>query len=280
MESFTKTPNFVFDLMPQLSPAEFKVLMVIVRKTYGYREEWAQISFSLFAEMTGLTRQGVFNCVESLMTAGHIERRQVGAQSFEYQVKPFNSVEQTDEQNHSTELNEPFNSVEWFDDQKTPTVQLSRTKPFNSVDPLKKERNKANTSSDDNAAQSVAAPSEQQQMFAEVCSIVGWDAKTLDERSRGQIAQTLGFLKKAEPPYTLAELRDFGPKVWAHDWRWEKQKQRPSLAQLRQEIGKLRAKDFCPNGTGPPNGTSTWEQAFANQEEPDYIKQMKAGGKQ
>jgi hypothetical protein len=117
----------------------------------------------------------------------------------------------------------------------------------------------------------VAAPTEQQQMFAKMCSIVGWDHTALDERSRGEVATALKALKKADPPYTLADLNDFGPKVWAQDWRWIKNKQRPTLTQLRQEIGKLRAQDFGANGAVSP---STWAQAFAHQEVPDYIRKM------
>ena len=121
---------------------------------------------------------------------------------------------------------------------------------------------------------------EHQQMFAKLCEIVGWDCKTLDERSRGQIAQTLGTLEKAEPPYTLTDLNDFGAKVWAHDWRWQKNKQRPTLTQLRQEIGKLRAKEFQTNGTGPPaTGAEKWRQFFEQQDadEPEYLKKMQNG---
>lgn len=95
-------------------------------------------------------------------------------------------------------------------------------------------------------------PTEHQKMFAKICEIVGWDYQTLDKRSKGEVAQTLGFLKDAKPPYTLADLNDFGRKVWALDWRWSKNKQRPTLTQLRQEIGKLRAQDFDAPGT---NGT-------------------------
>lgn len=97
--------------------------------------------------------------------------------------------------------------------------------------------------------------SDHQRMFAKVCDIVGWDVKTLDEKSKGQVAQTVGFLGKASPPYTLEDLNQFGAQVWANDWRWQKNRQRPTLTQLRQEIGKLRAKDF-PAGKVYTNGKS------------------------
>lgn len=81
--------------------------------------------------------------------------------------------------------------------------------------------------------------SEQQMFFGKVCEIVGWDYGTIDKSSKGQVAQTVGVLKRNG--YTLEELNRFGREVWAKDWRWKKSKSRPTLTQLRQEIGKLRA---------------------------------------
>jgi phage replication O-like protein O len=148
-DSFTQTPNFVFDLMSELTPAEFKVVMIIVRATYGHHQEQARISMSLFVDTTGLTRQGVFNCIESLLAKNIIERTET-KNSFEYRLLPGNSVER----NRSTQLTKSFNSVEQNDEQedenrstelnenetpKTEIVQLSRTKSFNSVDPLNKK---------------------------------------------------------------------------------------------------------------------------------------------
>lgn len=118
------------------------------------------------------------------------------------------------------------------------------------------------------------SPTEHQKMFAKICDIVGWDSKTLDEKGRGQVGQTLGILEKAG--YTLADLDRFGPDVWVHDWRWVKNKDRPTLTQLRQEIGKLRAPKFNSNGASS-GGEKTWAEKFASQEQPDYILKMQRG---
>lgn len=84
--------------------------------------------------------------------------------------------------------------------------------------------------------------SEHQQMFGKICDIVGWDHKALSSDSRGKVAQTLGILEKAG--YGLRDLNRFGVDVWAKDIRWVKFKQRPTLTQLREEIGKLRQTGF------------------------------------
>lgn len=257
-DSFTQTPNYVFDLMSELTPAEFKTVMVIVRATHGHHLGQARISISLFVEMTGLTRQGVFNCIESLLSKNIIERIEV-KNSFEYRLSPFNSVEQ----NHSTQLNETVNSVEQNSeekdenrstelnenkDEKTENVQLSRTKSFNSVDPLNKKEitTEAYASAFAEAKDPAPTPpkpktrepTEHQRYFAKVCEIVGWDFQTITDGQKGQVAQTVGVLQKAA--YTYEELNRFKPEVWVNDWRWAKKKQYPTLSDLRAEIGKLR----------------------------------------
>jgi hypothetical protein len=93
-------------------------------------------------------------------------------------------------------------------------------------------------------------PTAHQQYFAKVCEIVGLDYRTLTADQTGKVAKTVGVLKDAE--YTIEELNRFGRDVWVKDWRWTKKGQRPTLTELREEIGKLRAQDFgqvfIPNG--------------------------------
>lgn len=53
--NYTQVPNEVFDvLMKELSPNEFKILMVIVRKTIGFHKQTDRIPFSQFMEATGI----------------------------------------------------------------------------------------------------------------------------------------------------------------------------------------------------------------------------------
>lgn len=60
-------PNILFDYwMEKLSPAEFKVLMCIARKTYGWRKNHDYISLSQIEKMTGLSRKGVVKNINSL----------------------------------------------------------------------------------------------------------------------------------------------------------------------------------------------------------------------
>jgi hypothetical protein len=56
----TQIPNVVLDdLMPQLSGSELKVLLAIVRKTYGWQKRSDKISFTTLRQLTGLSRDAV-----------------------------------------------------------------------------------------------------------------------------------------------------------------------------------------------------------------------------
>lgn len=87
--SWSETPNIVFELMPHLSGAQFKILMLICRKTYGYHEESARIDYNEFMDTTGLTKQSVHEAVNWLADeAGIIKRQESGksrSYSFDYE---------------------------------------------------------------------------------------------------------------------------------------------------------------------------------------------------
>jgi hypothetical protein len=98
------------------------------------------------------------------------------------------------------------------------------------------------------------APTPQTNMFGKICEVVGWDHHTLSEKDKGQIIQTVGILSKAG--YTPADLDRFWDQVWKFDWRWMDRHSRPSIAQLRQEIGKLRNTIDLPPKDKQPDYTN------------------------
>lgn len=76
----TQVPNIVFDnYLPQLSLSELKLLLVIVRQTYGWinkktgkRKMRDRISHSQFMKKTGLSRRVITKTIQSLITKGLI----------------------------------------------------------------------------------------------------------------------------------------------------------------------------------------------------------------
>ena len=83
-----------------------------------------------------------------------------------------------------------------------------------------------------------AAHTPQQEMFGAICEAIGWDHHVITDRNKAQVAQAVKALTKAN--YTVGDIRRFMVEVWFKDWRWEKKRSYPSLAQLREEIGKIR----------------------------------------
>jgi phage replication O-like protein O len=64
---FTQFPNSILDNITAYTPAEFKVLSFIVRKTCGFRKAHDRVSLSQISENTGISRKGVTDCLDSLV---------------------------------------------------------------------------------------------------------------------------------------------------------------------------------------------------------------------
>ena len=109
-------------------------------------------------------------------------------------------------------------------------IEVERTSRMNteSSSETTTETSSLSAAADDNVAR--------REMFAKVADICGLDM-TL---GGGRIGKTVKNLRKAG--YGMEELERFGKEIWLYDWRWSKHRQRPTLAILEEEIGKLRAK--------------------------------------
>lgn len=74
----TPTPNILFDQhLPNLSESELKVLLVVIRQTYGWmnkktgkRKVRDRISHSQFIQKTGLSRRIISQAIQSLVRRG------------------------------------------------------------------------------------------------------------------------------------------------------------------------------------------------------------------
>lgn len=104
-----------------------------------------------------------------------------------------------------------------------------------------------------------------QAMYQAVCKVVGWDRKTIPKLDQQEAAETATILLNAG--YVVDDMDRFLTEVWAHDWRWKKNRERPKPKQIREEIGKLRAplpEVMFTNGTGAygaPPGPGATSQA-------------------
>lgn len=73
--NFTQIPNVVFDeWLPQLGLVELRVLMVLMRKTFGWHKLRDRISLSQLMQATGSNRTRVSEAVQSLQKKGIINK--------------------------------------------------------------------------------------------------------------------------------------------------------------------------------------------------------------
>lgn len=69
----TQIPNIILDeWMYELTPAEFKVVMVIARQTYGWNKENDWLTYSQLIEKTGLSKETVATALKGLHESGKI----------------------------------------------------------------------------------------------------------------------------------------------------------------------------------------------------------------
>ncbi len=79
---YTNVPNSFFLLLPKLGYAELKVLLIIIRQTYGFVEpgtkkhkQWDWISGRFFVKKTNLSQRSVSEALSSLLQKGLIQAK-------------------------------------------------------------------------------------------------------------------------------------------------------------------------------------------------------------
>lgn len=85
----TQTPNDLFDeYLPLMGEAELRVVMAIVRLTYGYHVTRAKASLSKLQKMTGMSKQGVLNGAHDAEARGLIRHsaKKTGSEWVVHQV--------------------------------------------------------------------------------------------------------------------------------------------------------------------------------------------------
>ncbi len=77
--NYTQTPNDLFDKwLPDLNESELKVLMVVIRKTFGWHKDIDRISISQLQKITGLSETSVLNGIKSLIQKELIYKYTIG----------------------------------------------------------------------------------------------------------------------------------------------------------------------------------------------------------
>lgn len=69
---YIRITNEILDslISAKLTRSEYKIILVVLRKTYGWNKKEDKISLSQFSQMTGISRVGVINAIKSLVKQG------------------------------------------------------------------------------------------------------------------------------------------------------------------------------------------------------------------
>ena len=137
--TYTQTPNEILDeYLPLMGEAELKVVLSIVRNTFGWHRKAHKMSLSYFVIATGLSRQGVVDGLNAGMERGIICRHKSG-QSYEYSLR-VKDPDQVDQQTSqaSRPVDRPASQASRLVDQQT--SQASRPELVKQVDPTNKDK--------------------------------------------------------------------------------------------------------------------------------------------
>lgn len=120
----TQVPNELFDvLLPEITMvSELKVILTVIRQTFGYSKDEDVISITQFEEKTGLTRQGVINGIAAAEDRGLIHRREVG-NSYGYSLI-VNVIDQQDSQQHRPKSQEDRHTTTTTDSERPSIARL------------------------------------------------------------------------------------------------------------------------------------------------------------
>lgn len=72
--NYTQVPNVLFEHMAEMTAAELKCTLAIVRRIIGFHKEGPEaVSYSQIQRMTGLSRQGVTDGIKACLERGYVK---------------------------------------------------------------------------------------------------------------------------------------------------------------------------------------------------------------
>ena len=222
--NYTQTPNLLFDeLMKDMSEAELKVTLAVIRKTFGWHKEADLLSISQLVALTGMSRPSVIDGVSAGVERGFIVREPAG-KSFRYRL----SVKNFDQSKNFTSKKSLPSSVKNF--------YQSGPESVKNFYPQNKDSNKENKNS---TAQKRGNNSPSGENFYPLAAALAEVSRTSLEANRERIFSEAKRLAK-DPTVTPERIKsDYGAGgAWySLDWRG-KQGQPPSITDVRATWGR------------------------------------------
>lgn len=73
-DGWTKTPNIILNAIPEMSEAELKLTMVLVRLTFGYHREDVRLTYNDMSKATGLSKPAISDAIDRIEEKGFFLR--------------------------------------------------------------------------------------------------------------------------------------------------------------------------------------------------------------
>jgi len=74
-----QTPNILIDeIAPKLKEGELRVILYMMRKTFGWNKNWEHLTLEMIETGTGMKRKATSNGIKGLIRLGYIEKIQTG----------------------------------------------------------------------------------------------------------------------------------------------------------------------------------------------------------
>ena len=264
--NFSRIHNAILERLAvtEFTGRELRCLLYLLRMTYGFQRKEYALSLNDWSAGTNISRPNIPETLRRLADRNIIYRTENGKR------KPatFGFNKYFEQWNEPTATGKGFDSIHvdtissGIDVDTTNSIPVDTTCgidvdtksgiPLQSASTrIKDNRKKEKDISSPTSADEGKEPTEQQRWFNAVCVLVGLDYKVITKEQTGQVAQTVGKLRKAD--YSLDDLRAFW-SYWKHDdWRG-KQGQWPTLKQLLAEIGKVKLSGVMLDGEMASNG--------------------------
>ena len=110
--NFLQVPNAVIDeLLPDLTGAELKCYLVVIRKTKGWNKESDNISISQFMKATGLSNSAVIKACESLVKYGLLVKENGSRNTGIYAVNSYSKTTCEESSQVTCEKSSPVKKV-------------------------------------------------------------------------------------------------------------------------------------------------------------------------
>lgn len=156
-------PNAFFDvLLPQLGDAELRVMLYLMRQTFGWNRDWTEKGFGRLDQIcksAGISRQGAINALKGLRERGAVESRKVGV-AFEYRVRVHDVDTSTDQGQPVNVVDRPHVQSTTLTDGGQPggpdPVNVVDREPVNDVDRIKRQSSKPTENPNEEAAADAA----------------------------------------------------------------------------------------------------------------------------